>query len=150
MDGVGGDRHNKAKTHCPHGHPYTPENTLVSPQGWRKCKTCTRARERAYEKGTKRHDSRLRRMYGITYEEFLALAKAQKFRCGVCKRKCVLRGTRSQADLLVVDHCHKTGKVRGLLCHRCNKVIGMCNDDPKMLRAMMEWCIPIHREKATV
>lgn len=38
-----GTDHNRNKTHCPHGHEYTPGNTYVDPNGWRKCRTCSRA-----------------------------------------------------------------------------------------------------------
>lgn len=49
--------------------------------------------------------------YGITPEQVDAMRSAQSGVCGICvlpmKRECI-------------DHCHTTGKVRGLLCHRCN------------------------------
>ncbi|NMF28888.1 hypothetical protein [Cellulosimicrobium aquatile] len=42
-DGIGGGGHQRAKTHCPHGHEYTPENTIVYPSdGRRRCRRCRR------------------------------------------------------------------------------------------------------------
>ena len=41
----------RSKTHCPKGHPYTPENTYVAPNGWRKCRICRREQHRrSYQK----------------------------------------------------------------------------------------------------
>lgn len=60
--------------------------------------------------------------YGLTYESFYALLDAQGGKCGIC---------RSDAWPGVgpcVDHCHRTGKVRGILCSRCNTGLG-CYDD---------------------
>lgn len=65
--------------------------------------------------------------YGITIAEYNALMKSQKHRCLICRihKDELTRG-------LVVDHCHDTGKVRGLLCQRCNTAIGMIDDSPQM------------------
>lgn len=62
--------------------------------------------------------------YGITPEEYQAMSEAQDGKCAICHTR----------HRLVVDHCHKTMKVRGLLCQRCNKGIGLFLDDPIALR----------------
>lgn len=49
--------------------------------------------------------------------------------CPLCERDMWLNGQR-----LVVDHCHETGKVRSLLCSRCNRGMGMFEDNPESLR----------------
>jgi hypothetical protein len=57
----------------------------------------------------------LKRHYGITLEDHAALVAAQDGKCALC----------GQAKKLVIDHDHKTGKVRGLLCRHCNFVLGL-------------------------
>lgn len=72
----------------------------------------------------RKHD--LKRRFGITVEEFEAMLLAQNNLCKICKRE-------SLEKRLAVDHCHTTGKVRGLLCTRCNLGIGYFQDDPNLL-----------------
>lgn len=77
--------------------------------------------------------SRLRRVYGITPEEYDALAAKQKNACAICKQECVT-GYR-----LAVDHDHETGRVRGLLCMHCNSGIGNLNDSIPLLQAAIRY-----------
>ena len=66
------------------------------------------------------------RTYGITAEELSELERSCSSRCEICRTPFLL--TRSH-----IDHCHKTGKVRGLLCCRCNSGQGFFGDDPALL-----------------
>lgn len=50
--------------------------------------------------------------------------------CAICRLSPVGRG---KGDILVVDHCHKRGNVRGLLCGNCNIAIGLLRDDPALV-----------------
>ena len=66
--------------------------------------------------------------YGLTIERYEELLVSQGNKCKICGI--------FQQDLnypLHVDHCHKTGKVRGLLCRGCNSAIGFLNDDPAVV-----------------
>src|SRR5690242_3768832 len=56
-------------------------------------------------------DRTLLRLYGITLDDYKSLEIQQKYSCKICLKK---------PTKLYVDHCHKTGKVRGLLCINCN------------------------------
>jgi Recombination endonuclease VII len=71
-------------------------------------------------------DKERARRYGITLEDYRALVKNQGNACAICKRS---------DRPLVVDHCHVTGKVRRLLCNKCNVGLGCFSDDPSLLRA---------------
>lgn len=162
-----GDQHRK-KTHCPQGHPYAGDNLLITKKfGYRQCRTCLNERARKdrlkphralkmaqYEKDNAllRRDQRLRRVYKITLTEFLELASKQDGRCAVCRLECAAIGAgggRGVQGTLVVDHDHANGAVRGLLCHRCNKVLGLVYDSSDLLESLSRYvqssCIPVVR-----
>jgi Recombination endonuclease VII len=116
------------------------ETGMVSPQNiWRK-KRCaedpeflekTRAECRAWWAANKdacnaRRRAKRYKGYGISDEDYQALLARQGGACGICRKK---------KRPLCVDHCHVTGKVRGLLCHNCNLGLGHYNDDPVLTRA---------------
>ena len=94
----------------------------------------------------------LRTKYKITGAEYDELRENQAHRCAICDTheddiKPPGRG-RPRADgmpsaepfKLVVDHCHATGKIRGLLCSPCNTAIGGLRDSPALLRAAADYC----------
>jgi hypothetical protein len=67
----------------------------------------------------------LKKSYGICIERYHEMLEAQDGKCAICK-----------ADArLAVDHCHVSGTVRGLLCHKCNRALGLFNDNAESLRA---------------
>lgn len=66
------------------------------------------------------------RKYGLTSKEYNYMLKAQRYRCAICRKKFVITPS--------VDHCHKTNKVRGLLCVNCNVGIGRLKDNKRILR----------------
>lgn len=72
----------------------------------------------------------LKRRYGITPDQRLAMMEKQNHCCAICG-KASLAGKRA----LSIDHCHKTGKFRGMLCIKCNTMIGMAKDSPRVLIA---------------
>ena len=81
-------------------------------------------------------DKGLQRRFGITVEDFDEMARQQGFACAICQ---------SVPDVLCVDHCHKTNRVRQLLCRNCNLALGYAKDDPETLRAMAEYLEAHHR-----
>lgn len=70
------------------------------------------------------------RLYSLTDEEFQTMLERQDWECAIC--------TRLLTDP-VVDHDHTTGKVRGLLCRKCNAAIGLMEDNPGVLMAAAEY-----------
>ena len=66
------------------------------------------------------------RSTGISLADYDAMRKRQNGACAICKRS---------GQALCVDHCHACGKVRGLLCGKCNSVLGFCDDSPAHLLA---------------
>lgn len=79
-----------------------------------------------------------KRVYGITLKEYLDLAEKQHFVCKLCKKENFAMG-RNHSGCLVVDHDHVTGKVRGLLCHNCNRALGLFHDDANLLQKASEY-----------
>lgn len=74
--------------------------------------------------------SYLQRNYGLTPEEFEQMIESQAGRCAICKSEDPgAQGT------FHVDHDHATGRVRALLCNRCNNGLGCFRDDPNLLLA---------------
>lgn len=93
----------------------------------KKLSKCPRYRER---KKVWDRNSRLKKNYGLTLEEYDKMLKKQKGVCAICKQKA----KRNHGNL-VVDHCHDTGEVRGLLCSNCNSGIGLLEDDLELVKA---------------
>ena len=76
----------------------------------------------------------LKRVYGITIDDYNDMFIEQGGSCAIC-------GTHQKEFkfCLSVDHCHSTGKIRGLLCHRCNGGLGNFNDNPEILQNALKY-----------
>jgi len=70
---------------------------------------------------------RLQKEYGIDEEEYDKMFDRQNGVCAICGKPESRLHSSGKVTKLCVDHDHDTGRVRGLLCHRCNTVIGMLN-----------------------
>lgn len=80
-------------------------------------------------------DFRLKDKYGIGLADYQVMLSKQNGVCLICMRKANgVSKWGSAFKNLSVDHCHKTGKVRGLLCHRCNWLIGSVEDNPDLMK----------------
>jgi hypothetical protein len=74
--------------------------------------------------------------YGITLDEYEIMLKEQDYKCAICRReetRVVRNGSDEAKRMLAVDHCHETGKVRGLLCSDCNPSLGGFQDSIEIL-----------------
>jgi hypothetical protein len=71
--------------------------------------------------------------YGVEIEEYQAMLDAQAGKCAICKKGETSLHQNGSIKSLAVDHCHETGAIRGLLCFRCNMMIGYAQDDPERL-----------------
>jgi hypothetical protein len=79
---------------------------------------------------TKNRSDMLQYKYGITLDDFNKMFKEQNGVCKICKRESYMYDERIKGmKNLAVDHCHKTGKVRGLLCTKCNQGLGNFEDN---------------------
>lgn len=93
-------------------------------QDRRTCGQCYGAHDRA---------SYFRRNYGITLQAYNELVLSQGGRCKICANYPMGK------KRLSVDHDHKTGRVRGLLCDKCNMAIGLVDECPERLRGLIRY-----------
>lgn len=81
------------------------------------------------ERGKLKHRRALCKKYGITLVQYNELFIIQDGVCAICQQKEICCSSGQIPDNLSIDHCHKTGKIRGLLCRRCNNLLGWANDN---------------------
>ncbi|MER5470906.1 endonuclease VII domain-containing protein [Streptomyces sp. NPDC002685] len=117
----------REKADVPAGHKLCRTCGIVKPHSdWHRnasasdglntrCKACRAVRAR---------EDHLKRNYGLTEADRDAMVASQKGLCVICLK----------APAVHVDHCHKTGSVRGVLCFNCNSAIGKLGDDPDAVR----------------
>lgn len=79
--------------------------------------------------------SMLRSRFGLAVDQYNHMVKEQHNRCAICKKRP------APPKRLCVDHCHQTGRIRGLLCSLCNLGIGHMQDDPQIVRAALHYLL---------
>ena len=77
--------------------------------------------------------------YGITRKDFIEMLESQNNRCAICYKEKPGGVRKNAADDWVVDHDHETGEVRGILCNKCNLVIGFAEEDIYTLQSAIEY-----------
>jgi len=103
-----------------------------------------RKQQASYMKGwyaanpNKARDASLKKMYGITAEWYDKQHETQKGLCAICGKPEAVE-IKGKIVRLAVDHCHETGKVRGLLCMSCNRGLGAFKHSPDLLRASVKY-----------
>lgn len=85
-------------------------------------------------------NSHLKRKFGIDLEAYNNMLLEQNNVCKICKKEenRIFKKTNKKIDL-AVDHCHKTGKVRGLLCSSCNTSLGKFDDSIEILQNAIDY-----------
>lgn len=103
------------------------------------CKECTknRVQTRHRENPLLQRNNDLKRLYGITQQDYDIMISEQNNQCAICRTTDP--GGRHKSKYFVVDHCHSTGKVRKLLCHNCNTALGLVGDNISTLQTMIEY-----------
>lgn len=79
----------------------------------------------------------LYRKLGVCVTDYAEMLTRQQGKCAVCG--CTLNSSRYTK--FAVDHCHTTGKVRGLLCTQCNTALGLMKDSPRRLQSAINYLI---------
>lgn len=112
------------------------------------CKSCCKEKQRAYRqtvegKAKKNANSRkhyIKNTYGLTEQQYSEMKAACSNKCAICGK------SENLGKILSVDHCHATGKVRNLLCFRCNSVLGKVEEDCDLLAKMISY-LELHRHE---
>ena len=104
------------------------------------CKKCRAAMSTEYKRKRLENDkdfnrkNNLKQNYGITLDEYNKMYENQKGCCKICGEH-----QESFSVTLAVDHCHTTGKVRGLLCRSCNTALGSFRDNITNLQSAIDY-----------
>ena len=100
------------------------------------CKPCTieRSRTRYHSNADDINDRRAARTYGTTVEHIQEMRKQAN---GICQ--CCGNPGEGHYKRLVIDHCHATGKIRGLICQKCNTVLGLVKDRVEVLQNLQNF-----------
>lgn len=113
----------KPSSPCKHGHleRYVGTNNCVA------CNDIAQIKRRQSSRW-----SRIKKEYGLTRECYAQMLHGQRSLCAICSTELNDKNTH-------IDHCHATGKVRALLCSRCNQAIGLLDESEERLTAAVEY-----------
>lgn len=99
------------------------------------CRSCLSAADH-----DQRQKSRLKTRFGLTIAEYEGMFEAQGGVCAICKQpEIAMDNTGKRTRALAVDHNHKTGKIRQLLCGTCNYLLGYVKDNADLLQSASEY-----------
>lgn len=91
------------------------------------------AEKNAFKISQQVRERKFKSRYGITKAEYDLLCASQDFSCAICDDQIL------HPQRLHVDHDHTTGEIRGLLCGKCNRGIGLLRDDPIILEKAIKY-----------
>lgn len=116
------------------------KNNLTKTKTQPHCKICQKDkdRQRLLNDPLWARRQNLRRDFGMTIQQYESMLKGQNQVCAICKKR-EAKKFNSKLVNLAVDHCHKTSKIRGLLCHGCNTSLGHFGDSIELLEAAISY-----------
>lgn len=106
------------------------------------CSACHSLYYRVYRTLNKKkiQDRQVMSNYGLDGAAYARMAAQQDFRCAICRNpETRVRG--GNLLRLAVDHCHRTGTVRGLLCNNCNRGLGLLKDNIALLMRAVAYLV---------
>lgn len=101
----------------------------------RACKPCVREHQRRFRDSRPdyNHTRNLQRRYGLSVDEYETFIANQNFACAICEVEISTTLGYKAKRPVVVDHNHETGEVRGILCPKCNLVLGHARENTTIL-----------------
>lgn len=137
--------HNRDKIHCINGHLLAETSVLrkhSNGRNSRRCKECAIVYSKQYRENPKNIPNKVKagrkanlKKFGLSFKTFEVLINKQNNKCRICKEKF----GKKKNNKPNIDHDHKTGKVRGLLCLLCNVSLGGFRDSAKRLRNAIKY-----------
>lgn len=79
------------------------------------------------------------RKLGLKNEDFIKLNQEHNGYCKICDQPETSKSRSGNIRRLAIDHCHKSGKIRGLLCHECNTMLGKAKDNIDILKSAIQY-----------
>jgi hypothetical protein len=109
-----------------------------------RCRKCNVAKHKAFKATPEgriranawQYRSKLKSRYGITEADYARLYDAQGGVCAICRKPPI---GKSKSKRLHIDHCHTTGRIRGLLCTKCNSALGQFGDSLEGLKRVIAY-----------
>jgi hypothetical protein len=103
-----------------------------------KCNSCYKSyiKQNLLSRPLSVYKNNIKKRYNIDIDTYEQMYKAQNGCCKICNTEFPIHEKKKR---LFIDHCHKTEKVRGLLCHGCNAAIGFMKDDVNILTKAIEY-----------
>lgn len=126
-----------------HRHYLSKKEELLSQSKMRyeqnKDEINSKRRARRNENTDKFRDQDLQYRFGVTLHNYREMLNKQNGVCAICGKPETAKSNKGKLRLLSVDHDHRTGIIRGLLCSRCNTAMGLLLDDISILRAAIRY-----------
>lgn len=102
------------------------------------CKVCHNKNVRDKYSSKRMKDYDLKKAYGIDLDEYNRMFDKQKGKCKICNTH-ISEINKGHKKCLCVDHCHDTKVIRGLLCDKCNRGLGLFSDDIDVLKSAINY-----------
>lgn len=121
------------------------EFVIVQGRGMHKRILCYTCQPVGGDRKNTYRNKHMKRSYGITLYEYNEIYKSQNGCCKLCEAPVDFTGSdlrdgnKRERREPCLDHCHTSGKVRGILCFHCNTALGHVNDDISLLEKMVEY-----------
>lgn len=116
---------------------------------WPQCLACKKISNEKFKEKNPNRDANIlkshfyssRGNFRVSKKDYSNLLEIQNNVCAICnKPETIINGHKNRIPKrLAIDHCHKTGKIRGLLCHKCNVSIGAMRESIKILQSAIEY-----------
>ena len=121
----------------PEGDFYARKNR---PKGYSSaCRACTLHKAKFDWVPRKQSSYKLKANYGLSLEDYQNMMDKQNGVCAICLKPETTLSNAGYVKNLSVDHCHTTGRVRGLLCHHCNTGVGKFMDSVEILESAIKY-----------